>query len=152
MQIARNIARACGYNDNRVALEVLVPRTAQGAHHAVRGTTAAYVLEKLIAAGRVSRKEIARILAEIGPEIRRLEARLAQLREGLPSAAAVLTSGRAVRGGKRRKSSAGKALGGTYAGLIRRVPKHQQAEFAEIKSTRGIEAAITALRARKRQP
>lgn len=118
----------------------------------MHGTTAAYVLEKLIRAGRVSRKEIARITAEIGPEIRQLEARLAQLREGLPAASTSATRGRAARSdkGARRRVATGKALGGTYAGLIRRVPKNQQAEYAEIKATRGIEAAITALRARKR--
>jgi hypothetical protein len=38
-----------------------------------------------------------------------------------------------------------------YGGLIRRVPKREQAEYVEIKNKRGIQAAIAALRARNRK-
>lgn len=124
----------------------------QNSVHTITAKAAAYVVEKLIAARRISRKEVAQIIAEIGPEIRRLEARLAQLRAGspLPSATASTSKVQQRKRAPTRKTAGGKALGGMYGGLIRRVPKNEQAQYVEIKNSRGIEAAIAALRARER--
>jgi len=50
----------------------------------------------------------------------------------------------------RPAARSGKALGGMYGGLFRRVPATEQPHFAEIKEREGIAAAIAALRERKR--
>jgi hypothetical protein len=131
----------------------------------VSGGTAWYILERLVAAARVTRDDIARYIAEIPGEILALEARLDRLRKGgQENPATTRATGmqrrtrkgsaraarRSSRPADRKKPSKGKALGGTYGGLIRRVPTADQAQYEAIKRTRGIEAAIDALRARKR--
>jgi hypothetical protein len=121
--------------------------------------TAAYVLDCLIREGRVAVSDVARYLAALPAEISRLEERIRLLR-----AAAPIEVVRAKRGRRRpqrapRRTSAvrqpqgsrstGKALGGMFGGLIRRVPIAEQRQYQDLKNTRGIGAAIAALRRRK---
>jgi hypothetical protein len=120
------------------------------ANAALTDGQAAYVLERLVRERRLAPSEIARYLAEIPEEIRALEARLRLLRGNAPPS----TRGPRVqhRSRARRKPRAedGKALGGTYGGLIRRVPAAEQQRYVDIKNTQGIEAAISALRVRQK--
>ena len=122
------------------------PKTHLGLH--LHGGIAQYVVDRLITAGRISRAEVARYIADIADEIQQLEARLLQLRGG-----ATPPSGQQHRRPARvhalRDGRAGKALGGTYGGLIRRVPKPEQAQYEKIKARDGIRAAIAALQSRK---
>jgi len=117
---------------------------------------AAYVLDRLVRERRISPSEVARYLADLPAEIRALEARLRSLRgEEVPSPSAVprvqRTPQRVVRSqsSSRRATGNGKALGGMYGGLIRRIPAAEQQQYVDIKNTRGIEAAIAAMRSRK---
>jgi hypothetical protein len=117
---------------------------------------AVYVLERLLADRRVTQTQISRYLAELPRTIRDLEARIRQLRGDDGAAeprnvdnARKVRRPRAGRSGRSAKRN-GKALGGMYGGLIRRVPPAEQAQFEAIKSRDGIAAAIAALRARKR--
>lgn len=117
------------------------------------GGKAIYVLERLVAERRVAQAEISRYLAELPREIRELEARIHELRgdEGTPKPQPVGKT-QTVRRQPARPTAErnGKALGGMYGGLIRRVPAAEQGQFEDIKSREGIAAAIAALRARKR--
>ncbi|MDP9176974.1 MAG: hypothetical protein M3O61_04775 [Gemmatimonadota bacterium] len=117
------------------------------------GGNAIYVLERLVAERRVAQAEISRYLAELPRKIRELEARIRELRgdEGAPKPQPVAKT-RKVRRRPARPSPErnGKALGGMYGGLIRRVPAAEQPQFEEIKTREGIAAAVAALRARER--
>jgi hypothetical protein len=117
------------------------------------GGKAIYVLERLVAERRVAQAEISRYLAELPRKIRELEERIRDLRgdEGPPKPQPVGKT-QTVRRRPARPSAKrnGKALGGMYGGLIRRVPAAEQPQFEDIKSREGIAAAIAALRARKR--
>lgn len=126
------------------------------------GGLALFVLDRLIESGRVKADEIRQLAASLPDEIRNLELRLKRLRDGEAGVATSAPSRparakrternrRAVRPAKKARAAGGKALGGMYGGLIRRVPKREQAEYVEIKNNRGIEAAIAALRARVRK-
>jgi len=112
-----------------------------------------YILERLIAEGRVTPGDVARYLAEIQNEICQLETRLRALR-GANEPAHHIEPARERREKKPshrgRAVSAGKALGGTYGGLIRRVPKSEQPYYHAIKARDGIRAAIAALQTRRR--
>jgi hypothetical protein len=104
--------------------------------------TAVYVLDRLLHEHRIAPRDIARYLADLPAEIADLERRLQRLRDANEEAPAP------PRRSRRASKVAGKALGGTYGGLIRRVPAKEQSHYKEVKRTRGIEAAIAALRAR----
>jgi len=117
------------------------------------GGKAIYVLERLVADRRVAQAEISRYLAELPRTIRELQARIHELRGGAGAAEPQQApNAQKVRRPKTRPSVKrnGKALGGMYGGLIRRVPAAEQGQFEAIKSREGIAAAIAALRARKR--
>lgn len=123
------------------------------------GGLALFALDRLVQMGRVTVDEIRQLVAGLPDEIREIELRLARLRDGasddkeVASPAARPKRARAHRGKRKSKTTppaGGKALGGTYGGLIRRVPKREQAQYVKIKNERGIEAAIGALRARNR--
>ncbi|MDQ3279896.1 MAG: hypothetical protein M3Q69_00620 [Acidobacteriota bacterium] len=117
----------------------------------VAGGTAQYVLERLIAAAHVTRAEVAQYVSELPAEIKAIEERLAWLRsdngEQTPDRAAE-RAGASRR--RTRTPKPAKALAGAYGGLIRRVPAAEKAQYESIKRTRGIEAAIAALQARKK--
>ena len=115
---------------------------------------AAYVLDRLVRERRITPSEVARYLAELPGEIRSLEARLRSLRGEEASSPPPRTQRGARQSGRRRSSSRratgnGKALGGMYGGLIRRIPAAEQPQYVDIKNTQGIEAAIAAMRSRK---
>jgi hypothetical protein len=124
------------------------------------GGVALFVLDRLVETGRINADEIRQLVESLPDEIRAIERRLERLRvsesrtEGMPSPVRQRKGAR-TRGARRstngkRPAVGGKALGGTYGGLIRRVPKREQAAYLKIKNERGIEVAIRALRARNR--
>ena len=129
---------------------------------------AQYVVSRLIAERRISPGEVARYVGEIQRDITDIEARLARLREASgdtqvgharahpPMQAATGRSSRTSRTRRqqrvpRRDRADGKALGGMYGGLIRRVPKAEQRRYKKIKANEGIAAAIAALRERRKR-
>lgn len=125
----------------------------------LNGGLALFVLDRLVQVGRIKADEIRQLVASLPDEMRAIERRLEQLRGGASGGKEVATTPPRPKRGRRRQgerkptktpAAGGKALGGTYGGLIRRVPKREQAEYVRIKHERGIEAAITALRARSR--
>lgn len=135
------------------------PRKRSSAPVALSAGQAQYVLERLARERVVSRAEISRYVSDMSREIAELEARLYKLREAagdgaraggnsIPSAASPRRSG-----GRRPQSSVGldaKRLGGRFAGLIRRLPEKDRKQYHEIKTMKGVEAAIKALQNRKR--
>ena len=118
------------------------------------GGLAIYVLERLIADRRIAQGEVSRYLAELPREIQRIEARIQALRGdeavAKPQPTSAVRKARTPRRRGRPADRSGKALGGMYGGLFRRVPATEQPHFAEIKEREGIAAAIAALRERKR--
>jgi hypothetical protein len=122
---------------------------------------AQYVLGRLLRERVVSQAEIDRYLAGLADEIAQLEVRLYKLREAAGDGAARTSR---VGGRKRRRAhtatlrsaratSSGieaKRLGGRFAGLIRRLPEEQRRQYHDIKSTKGVEAAIRALQQRRK--
>lgn len=119
---------------------------------------AAYVLDRLIRDGRVAVSDVTRYLAGLPAEISRLEERIRLLRAAAPTEAENQKARRRPQRAARKTSAAqqppgarstGKALGGMFGGLIRRVPIAEQRQYQELKNTQGIEAAIAALRRRK---
>ena len=115
---------------------------------------ASYVLDRLVTERRIAPSDITRYLAELPAEIRSLEALLRSLR-GEEASSSPLRTQRRPRGvgrsrpTSRRAEGNGKALGGMYGGLIRRIPAAEQQQYVDIKNTKGIEAAISAMRSRK---
>lgn len=136
------------------------PRKRSSAPVALSSGQAQYVLERLAKERVVSRAEISRYVSEMSREIAELEARLYKLREAAGDSAgagrnsvASAASPRQHPKAIRPDSSAGldaKRLGGRFAGLIRRLPEKDRQQYHEIKSTKGVEAAIKALQNRRR--
>lgn len=136
------------------------PRKRSSVPIALSGGQAQYVLERLAKERVVSRAEISRYVSDMCREIVELEARLYKLREAAGDGAgphrnpvASAAPPRQQTRASRTDSSAGldaKRLGGRFAGLIRRLPKKDRKQYHEIKSTKGVEAAIEALQNRKR--
>lgn len=125
-------------------------------HNRLTGGVALFVLDRLVETNRISADEVDRLAATLPDEIRRLEQRIRELRGGVPHDAGtpprtVRKAGRRAPRSRRRGPSPnnGKALGGTFGGLIRRVPPNEQQQYKDIKTRDGISAAIAALRARK---
>jgi outer membrane murein-binding lipoprotein Lpp len=118
------------------------------------GGLALYVLERLIADRQIAQSEVSRYLAELPREIQKLEARIQALRgdEAAAKPEPIRATRKAHTQRRRGRPAArnGKALGGMYGGLFRRVPAAEQPHFEEIKARDGIAAAIAALRERKR--
>ena len=121
---------------------------------------AQYVLERLVREGRIRRTEVSQYLAGLPREIAELEARLYKLRGAASDGAAEQTASAPVVQQRTRppartrkttaKGLAAKQLGGRFAGLIRRLPEAERAQYHEIKSTKGVEAAIRALQNRRK--
>jgi hypothetical protein len=124
---------------------------------AIHPGQALYVLQRLRAERVISDKEIARYLRELPDEIAAIEARLSALRAATaarPPMARIADdrtpSPNAPKRRSTRKGLAAKRLGGRFAGLIRRLPAGERQQYHEIKSTKGVEAAIKALQNRQR--
>jgi hypothetical protein len=116
--------------------------------------TAKYVLDRFVADRRVTSADVRRYLGEMQSEIRQIEERIARLRAiaadpESPGRQTPLPPQRARRTKRRPARGNGKALGGMYGGLIRRLPRDQQQQYKDIKAADGIEAAIAALRRRR---
>lgn len=127
------------------------------AAHAIHPGQALYVLQRLRAEHVISDKEIARYLRELPDEMAAIEARLSALRAATaarPPMARIAgdrtPSPNAPTRRSTRKGLAAKRLGGRFAGLIRRLPEKDRKQYHEIKSTKGVEAAINALQNRQR--
>ncbi|MEO8378255.1 MAG: hypothetical protein ABI779_01205, partial [Acidobacteriota bacterium] len=109
------------------------------------GGKAIYVLERMLADRRITQGEVSRYLAELPGKIQELEARIRALRGGdgatIPQPIGKTRKVSRPRGAGRPAGRKGKALGGTYGGLIRRVPAAEQPHFEGIKSRKGIAAA-----------
>ena len=113
---------------------------------------AAYVLQRLMQDGRITLADIAHYITDLPKQIARIEARLQVLREHVPPIPSrqrpkTPASHHGTRP-KRDKAATAKSLGGMYGGLIRRLPAAEQATYAAIKESRGIAAAIAALKER----
>lgn len=121
---------------------------------------AAYVIQKLIEARKVSYNDIVKYLAGMNREIRELEMRLASLRsaQGAGQAAALAPApagrrGRKPAAVKRAKTPITKAqlasrrLQGQYLGLLIQFPKERRAAFQKISKEKNREAAIAKMRA-----
>ena len=128
----------------RQARQPLSPRQAQ------------YVVDRLIAEGRISAGEVARYVGEIQRDIADIEARLARLRGASggttvrstraqpPMQLAVRRSSRTSRTRRRRT---GNALAGSYMGFMRQVTgPRKKAEFRKLKEQHGYERAIAAIK------
>ncbi|MEO8380504.1 MAG: hypothetical protein ABI779_12635 [Acidobacteriota bacterium] len=118
---------------------------------------ALYVLQRLRAERVISDKDVARYLRELPGEIAAIEARLSALRGAvaprLPMARIAddrTPSPNVPKRRSTRKGLAAKRLGGRFAGLIRRLPAGERQQYHDIKSTKGVEAAIKALQNRRR--
>lgn len=117
---------------------------------------AVYVLERLVRERVVAPRDVEQYVAEIGTEIQALEARLYKLREAFgdgsktsaPRPAAPKQRRMRARRGAGRGNVA-KQLGGRFAGLIRRLPLGERAQYHAIKERDGVEAAISALQKRR---
>lgn len=133
---------------------------------------AAYVLERLVADRRISQGEVNRYVAEMGREIKELEARLQRLRSvqgggttqatrrrtrgngattPARTAAPAPASAPAKRKRRARKLSAeeiaSRQLQGRYLSLIRRIPANKRAQYKKLASEKGREAAIKEMKA-----
>ncbi len=112
--------------------------------------TAMYVLDRLLADKRITAREVAQYVSDLPNEIARVEARLDALRGAKASPlVSPIHKRRRTPVARRTKGGNGKALGGKYGGLIRRLPRSEQTPYKEIKARDGIRAAIAALQARK---
>jgi hypothetical protein len=144
-------------NDPSITLRrILMPRLTSTPD--LNDGAAAYVLDRLIREKRVAVSEVTRYVAELPAEISRLEERIRLLRAAAQTEVENRKARRRPQRAARRTSavrqpqgsrSTGKALGGMFGGLIRRVPIAEQRQYQELKNTQGIEAAIAALRRRK---
>ena len=129
-----------------------MPRRAQQTP-VLNDKAAVYILDRLMNERRIAPGEVARYLADLPAEIAAIEARLQFLRGATRSDARSPEKSQRIASPKREKrpnAGNGKALGGMYGGLIRRMPAAKQRQYKEIKRTRGIEAAIVAMRERAR--
>jgi hypothetical protein len=131
---------------------------------------AEYVLNHLLASGRLGRADVREALDEMGREIKTLEQRLASLRDaaggsgaapsvarrgpGRPAAQPAADEGTPTRAGKRRrrkatlspKAKASQVIQGQYLGAIAQIPKTRRAKYKAIAMAKGREAAITEMR------
>jgi hypothetical protein len=115
---------------------------------------AQYVLERLLADGRIIAGEIGRYLGDIQREIAGIEARLAQLRDAGGAAVQRVPPERLSRqrpnGSRtrpRRRRRIGNPIAGSYMGYMRQVTDpHKKAEFKKLKEERGFADAIAALK------
>lgn len=130
---------------------------------------AVYVLERLVADRRISQSEVNRYAAQIGGEIRELEARLRRLQS---AAGTTVAKPVARRRAPRSNGAASKAaatpapakkarraprvtaeqlesrkLQGRYLSLIRRIPAGKRAQYTKLASVKGREAAIREMKA-----
>jgi len=115
---------------------------------------AQWVIERLLADGRISAKEVNRYLDNMQGEIRDIERRLASLREAAGSGPVASPGPRrelAAAKTPRRRASGKKGhprgVAGTLAVLLRSIPAADHAGIAAIRAGKGIKAAIAAAKA-----
>jgi hypothetical protein len=136
---------------------VLRPKRRSSASE-VSSAEATYVLERLIAEGRISAEDVHRYVSEMFDEISHLEARLQQLRiaaddpsEPLippaPTPPPPRPGGKNQGGVKRRvmitrETLVSRQLQGRYLALIRQIPAIKRAQYAKTAKEKGRQAAI----------
>ena len=120
---------------------------------------ASYVMDRMIADGRVSAGEVSRYIGEMHREIGDLERRLQSLRaasgggagSGAYTARAAAPAAAAARpaGAARRRrpavsaeQQASRQLQGRYLGLIRQIPANRRGQYQRIAKDKSREAAI----------
>jgi hypothetical protein len=115
---------------------------------------AQWVIERLLADGRISAKDVNRYLDNMQGEIRDIERRLASLREAAGSGPVASPGPRrelAAAKTPRRRASGKKGhprgVAGTLAVLLRSIPAADHAGIAAIRAGKGIKAAIAAAKA-----
>jgi hypothetical protein len=115
---------------------------------------AQWVVERLLAERRISSKDVARYIADIGTEIQDIERRLTDLREAAGNASGASPAPRrdAAPTKVRRRRAGGKkghprGIAGTLAVLLRSIPTAEHAAIAAIRADKGIKAAIAAAKA-----
>jgi len=113
---------------------------------------AAYVLDRLLAERKIAPGEVSTYLADLAEEIRDIEVRLVALRVAAGSAKrenpAPQARTKAPRKLRKRQASSVLQLNGRYMGYYRQIPKRHQPVYSAMRKEQGIEAAITAMRAR----
>lgn len=115
---------------------------------------AQWIVERMLAEGRISAADVRNTLAAMGNEIAELERRLAALRAARgddlvsaqpPRSAPPARKTRKRRGGRRRKASGHpRGIAGTLAVLLRSVAAAEHAGIQAIRANLGIRAAIDA--------
>ena len=117
-------------------------------------TQAHYVLGRIIEERRIAPGEVARYVAEIPAEIKRVEARIAALRAAtnMPAPTTATAPQRASQRRRRRrtknaKTAASQRLQGRYIAYLRQVPEGRREKYREIVRTQGRAAAVKKMRA-----
>jgi hypothetical protein len=123
---------------------------AKGSATAVTPEQAKWILERLMAAKKVSSEDVRGAVADMQSEIADIERRLASLREATgnqQTSSAATIVGPAPRRRKRRgggKKGHPRGIAGTLAVLLRSIPAAEHAAIAAIRGEQGIKAAIKA--------
>jgi len=114
---------------------------------------AQWVVERLLAERRITRADVQKYVADMGREIRDVEARLAGLREAAGEPPGVSPTPRqavGMRKAVKRRASAKKGhprgIAGTLVVLLRSIPAAEHAAINAIRADKGIKAAIAAAR------
>ena len=115
---------------------------------------AQWIVERMLADGRISVADVRNTLAHMGDEIAELERRLAALREVRGDAPVGAQASRSEspahqtrkRSGRRRTKVSGlpRGIAGTLAVLLRAIPAAEHAAIQAIRADLGIRAAIGA--------
>jgi hypothetical protein len=116
---------------------------------------AAYVLGRLLAERKIATGDVSTYLRDLAHEITDIEARLAILRlaagGGSRETPPPTVRAKAPRKARKRQASSANQLNGRYMGYYRQIPKRHQPTYSAIRKEQGIEAAITAMRAKLRK-
>ncbi|MBV8543574.1 MAG: S24/S26 family peptidase [Acidobacteria bacterium] len=116
---------------------------------------AQWIVERLLADGRISAKDVSQYLDAMRGEIRDIERRLALLRDArsgpaaspAPRSAPPIRKTRKGKGEQRPKASGHpRGIAGTLAVLLRSIPAAEHAAIQAIRADQGIQAAIKAAR------
>jgi len=120
----------------------------------VRPGQAQWIVERLIADGRISVADVRSLLSGLGQEIAEIERRLSTLRAAAgptpvapPAPRSEAPAAKLRKGPRRSKKGHPRGIAGTLAVLLRSIPGAEHAVITSIRATQGIKAAIKAARA-----
>lgn len=113
---------------------------------------APFILQRLLAEGRITQRDIAKSLEALKEEMRAIEERLAHLKGIAPHTPGSKPASR-TRATKpaKRKPNASHQLQGRYIAYLRQLPKSKRRKFQALAKKSGREAAITAMQAALRK-